>query len=400
MTGAPIAVSALEATTLGFLVYLVGGVITRRVRILREFNIPEPVCGGLLAALVTLAVYLALDRPVIFDLRFRDYLLVLFFSGLGLNARLADIARGGILLVLLLATTLVLILAHNLLGVATALAFGLPDKLGLLLGSVSLLGGHGTTIAWAPSIGQITGVAGVMEIGIASATLGLIVAALLGGPVAKILIDRNRLTPETEGETGMGLSYRQEGETQITPVEFTRTMFMLNVVIIAGSALHEAIEVAGYTLPLFVPCMLIAVLVGNLLPLLPRIPPVAHRPALALISDFALGTFLAMSLMSMQLWALGGLGSLLVVSVVLQAMLSLAFAALVFRLMGRNYFAAVLSAGFVGYSMGATPTAIANMNAVTKSYGPAPLAFVIVPLISAFFLDLANAAVIQLFLLF
>lgn len=400
MTGAPILVNALEATTLGFLVYLIGGLITRRVRILREFNIPEPVSGGLLAALVVLGVYLVLDRPVTFDLELRDYLLVMFFSALGLNAKLGDIAKGGGLLILLLAVTLVLIFAQNLLGVATALWFGAPQKIGLVLGSVSLLGGHGTTIAWAPSVMKSTGFPGAMELGIASATMGLVIAALLGGPVAKVLIDRNRLQPGPEGEAGLGLSYAEEGGTSITPVEFTRTMFVLHVVIIAGSALHGMIEASGLTLPLFVPCMLVAIAVGNLMPFLKRMPPVAHRPALALISDFALGTFLAMSLMSMQLWAMGGMGMMLMVSLVLQTLLVLAFVLAVFRLMGGTYFAAVLSAGFVGYGLGATPTAIANMNAVTKTYGPAPLAFVIVPLISAFFLDLANAAVIQLFLLF
>jgi glutamate:Na+ symporter, ESS family len=400
MTPDPIALNALEATTLGFLVYLVGGVITRRVRPLREFNIPEPVSGGLLAALVVLGLYLLFDQTVTFDLRIRDYLLVLFFSALGLNARLGDIARGGVLLAILLALTLVLIVLQNALGVATAFWFGAPEKIGLVLGSVSLLGGHGTTIAWAPSVIQTTGFPEALELGIASATLGLVIAALLGGPVAKLLIERNRLTPEPGGETGLGLSYAEEAEARITPVEFTRTMFVLHVVILAGSALHEVIEETGLTLPLFVPCMLLAILAGNILPFFKRFPAVSHRPALALVSDFALGTFLAMSLMAMQLSAMAAVGPMLVVSLVLQTLLVLAFVLAVFRLMGGTYFAAVLSAGFVGYGLGATPTAIANMNAVTKTYGPAPLAFVIVPLISAFFLDLANAAVIQLFLFF
>jgi ESS family glutamate:Na+ symporter len=173
------------------------------------------------------------------------------------------------------------------------------------------------------------------------------------------------------------------------------------VVILIGSVLHETIEAAGLTLPLFVPCMLVAIALGNLLPLARAIPPVSHRPALALVTDFALGTFLAMSLMSMQLWTLDGLGPVMVVSLVLQTALALTFVLLLlFRLMGGQYLAAVLSAGFAGFALGATPTAIANMNAVTKTYGPAPLAFVILPLVSAFFVDLANTAVIQLFLLF
>ena len=156
----------------------------------------------------------------------------------------------------------------------------------------------------------------------------------------------------------------------------------------------------GLKLPLFVPCMLTAIGIGNLLPLLaPRLPAVSRSPALGLVSDVALGMFLAMSLMSMQLWTLKGMGLLMLVSMALQTALALAFVLfVVFRLMGGEYRAAVLSAGFVGFTLGATPTAIANMNAVTKRYGPSPIAFVILPLVSAFFVDIANAAVIQLFL--
>lgn len=403
MTGEAILIPAFETTTLGLLVFLIGVRITRAVRILRDFNIPEPVTGGLLAALVTLSVYVWLDRPISFDLQIRDYLLVLFFSAIGLNARLRDVASGGRPLAILLGLTVVLIFLQNILGVVVALAFGLPAQLGLLLGSVSLIGGHGTAIAWAPEIARITGFAGAMELGIASATLGLVIAALLGGPVARFLIDRNRLTPaHPEDRSALGLPFKDEAAAAITPVDLMRTLFVLHVIIIIGLALHDLIGMTGLKLPAFVPCMLVAIAIGNLLPALaPRYPAVSRTPALSLVSDVALGTFLAMSLMSMQLWTLDGLGLLMLVSLVAQTLMTLAFILfLLFRLMGAEYRAAVLSAGFAGFALGATPTAIANMNAVTKRYGPSPVAFVILPLVSAFFVDLANAAVIQIFLAF
>jgi ESS family glutamate:Na+ symporter len=179
-----------------------------------------------------------------------------------------------------------------------------------------------------------------------------------------------------------------------------RTLFVLHVVIILGLGLHDLIGMTGLKLPAFVPCMLVAIAVGNLLPaLMPRYPAVSRTPALSLVSDMALGSFLAMSLMSMQLWTLQGLGLLMLVTLAAQTAMVVAFILFVlFRLMGGEYRAAVLSAGFAGFALGATPTAIANMNAVTKRYGPSPVAFVILPLVSAFFVDLANAAVIQLFL--
>lgn len=407
MTEDPILLPALEAATLGFLVYLLGALITRRVGFLRDFNIPEPVTGGLLAALVTLGIHAVWGRPVLFDLTIRDYLLIVFFSGIGLNARLSDLRRGGVPLLVLLAVTIALIFAQNVLGLLTALGFGLPAQAGLLLGSVSLLGGHGTTIAWAPEIKAATGLAGAAELGVASATLGLVVGALLGGPVAQWLIARYRLTtgeaavPAPAG-ADLGLEFADERQTSLTPVDLMRTLFVLHAVLLAGLALQDLIAAAGLRLPDFVPCMLVAILVGNLLPvLLPRLPQVPRSPALSLVTDFALGGFLAMSLMSLQLWTLQGLGLLMAVSILAQTVLALAFVWFaIFRLMGRNYFAAVLSAGFTGFALGATPTAIANMNAVTKAHGSAPLAFVILPLISAFFLDLVNAAVIQLFLAF
>jgi ESS family glutamate:Na+ symporter len=406
VNGPELLIGAMEATTLGFLVYLIGHRLTRRYAALREFNIPEPVTGGIAAALVVLLVVLLTGRPVEFDLSIRDYLLVLFFSAIGLNARLKDVSRGGWPLLVLAVLTVLFMFLQNVLGTLLALASGLPAKLGVLIGSASLAGGHGTTIAWAPEIARKTGFASAMELGIASATLGLVIAALLGGPLARYLIQRHKLVAQpAEGlpadEAGQGIGFAEESDVRISPADLMRTLLALHVVILIGSTLHGVIGAAGLTLPLFVPCMLVAIALGNLLPLVKAIPPVSHRPALALVSDFALGTFLAMSLMSMQLWQLDGFGLVLVVSILLQTLMILAFVRFVFfRLMGGDYTAAILSAGFVGFALGATPTAIANMTAVTRAHGPAPMAFVILPLVSAFLADLSNTALIQLFLLF
>lgn len=401
--GPPLAIDAFETTTLGFLVYLIGARITRSVAPLRDFNIPEPVTGGILAALVTLAVFLVSGHPVEFDLSVRDYLLVLFFSGIGLNARMSDLATGGRPLLILLILTVALIIAQDIVGILTAFAFGLPMPVGILLGSASLIGGHGTTIAWAPVVEDKAGLDGMMELGIASATLGLITGAVIGGPIAKLLILRNKLAPAPgDHDQTVGLAWADEAGASITAPALMHTLLVLHIVIITGMALHEIILDLGLNLPLFVPCMLVAIVGGNLYPrLLPRAPRVARSPTLAMVSDFALGIFLAMSLMSMQLWTLAGMGVLMTVSLIAQTALVVAFILfLLFRMMGGGYTAAVLSAGFAGFSLGATPTAIANMTAVTKHYGPAPIAFVILPLVSAFFVDIANAAIIQAFLAF
>ena len=178
-----------------------------------------------------------------------------------------------------------------------------------------------------------------------------------------------------------------------------RGMLAVHVAILLGFFLHLAILDAGVQLPLFVPCLLVGIVMSNTVPyLLPRLAWPARTKSLAVISDYCLSVFLAMSLLSLQLWTLADLGGPILFVLALQAVMTVAFIMLVFfRLMGGNYQGAVLSAGFAGFTLGATPTAIANMSSVTKRYGPAPLAFIVLPLVSAFFVDLANAVIIQFF---
>ena len=187
------------SVTIGIVVFFIGFQLTRRVAFLREFNIPEPVSGGLAAALITWALFAWFGLEVVFELETRDSLLVLFFTTIGLNARFADLVAGGKLLAILLVMTLVFIVIQDVVGVLGANLFGLPSAVGVLVGSASLIGGHGTAIAWGPTIAESTGFAAAAEIGVAAATLGLVCAALIGGPIAKYLIDRNNLHGEPSG---------------------------------------------------------------------------------------------------------------------------------------------------------------------------------------------------------
>jgi len=396
----PVLLGTQVSATIALLVFLLGAQLTRRIRFLQVWHIPEPVTGGLLAAFVTLAIYLASGREVQFSLGLRDYLLILFFSAIGLNARLSDLRAGGRPLAILLCLTVTLIVLQNVTGGLVATFFGMPFAIGVLFGSASLIGGHGTTIAWAGEIEAATGFDAGLELGIAVATLGLILASLLGGPVARFLIARRNLTPPAHGEDTLGLSFAEETIPQITAIDIMRALFWLNLAIILGLALDGVLADLGLRLPAFVSCMLMAIVIANTVPRIASgLPQASRTPALSVIGDVALGVFLAMSLMSMQLWQLAGVGLLLTVALVLQVALALAFVLFaVFPLMGRDYQAAVLSAGVMGFGLGATPTAIANMNAVTKTYGPAPVAFLILPLVSAFFVDLANAVAIQFFI--
>ncbi|MBV1895150.1 MAG: sodium/glutamate symporter [Rhodobacteraceae bacterium] len=398
-----ILVPDMLAVTLGFAVFLTGANINSRISILRQYNIPDPVTGGLLAAFVFLAAYLLFGIELSFELESRDFFLVLFFAAIGLNARISDLISGGKPLLFLTILTFLTILAQNVIGVAGAAMFGFPAKVGVLFGSASLIGGHGTAIAWAPEIAEVTGQLGATELGVAVATLGLVLAALIGGPIAKYLVEKNNLTPERPDEAltvGSADSDTVTGDAtgdDIDHFSIMRVMFFLNIAIISGYLLHGAILQAGLKLPLFVPCLVMGIVVANLRSILaPRALPVARTASLALISEYSLGAFLAMSLMSLQLWTIASLGVSIAVILLAQTAFAVVFILFVlFPLMGSGYRAAVLSAGFGGFALGATPTAIANMTAVTHRYGPSPIAFVILPLVSAFFVDIANAVVIQ-----
>ncbi len=203
-------IPAFLTVTLGIIVLFVGKRLNEVVGFLREFSIPEPVTGGLLFSILFGLVYAITDVAVEFDLQARDILLVYFFTTIGINASLKDLLAGGKPLVVLLVITIAYMVVQNLTGISVAALFDLPSAVGMLGGTVSLIGGHGTAIAWAPNIAEDYNVANAMEIGIACATFGLILASLMGGPIAKFLINRHKLTPEKHEVQDVGLSDAQK----------------------------------------------------------------------------------------------------------------------------------------------------------------------------------------------
>ncbi|MEO1002887.1 MAG: sodium/glutamate symporter [Cyanobacteria bacterium J06638_7] len=394
-------IGAFASFNVAIMVLAAGKLLHRRLRPLREFNIPEPVASGLLVSLLIGLVYAVSGLEVAFDLAVRDFLLLYFFAGIGLNADVRTLRSGGRPLLILLAATVVYIVVQNLTGVAMASLLGLDPLLGLLAGSVSLVGGHGTAIAWGPRFADLHGVQSAVEIGVASATFGLILSSLMGGPIARLLIRR---APPPQQQQGGDPRRDPMAETvqpgpPITSFQLMTTLFWLNVCLGLGQLIYAALSYLGRNLPLFVCALFAGILLTNTLPRLLRLPWPAHSSSLAVVSDAALGVFLAMSLMSLQLWTLQGLGGPLLLILGVQFLMAFGYALLVvFRLMGHDYQAAVLCAGFGGFSMGATPTAMANMAAVTQTYGPAERAFLILPLVSGFFVDISNSMVIQRFI--
>jgi len=389
--------------TIGIVVLFVGKRMNDAVGFLREFSIPEPVTGGLIFSLVIALVYMIGGVEVVFELTARDVLLVYFFTTIGINASMKDLLSGGKPLIILLVITIAYMFLQNVIGISVAALFGLPTPVGMLGGTVSLIGGHGTSIAWAPGIMEDHGITNAMEIGIACATFGLILASLMGGPIAKFLITRHQLAPEKTEPLDVGVSEERLEREGIDHLDLLDAILAIHVSVIVGLLINEGLENLGLKLPLFVTCLFAGILITNLLPKsFPRISGrewPSRKPAIALIADVSLGTFLAMSLMSMQLWTLVDLAGPILTILGVQFLVAVSLAIfIVFPAMGRNYDAAVVCSGFGGISLGSTPTAMANMSAVAQRYGASHVAFIVVPLVCAFFIDLANALIIPFFL--
>ena len=404
-----IQLSPLASITTGFLVLFIGKRLNREWTFLQRYSIPEPVSGGLLVALLLTVLHVVGGPELLFSLESRDFLLVYFFTTVGMSARFRDLSRGGPALFILLGLTIGFMTLQNLLGVAMAGLLGLHPATGLLVGTVSLIGGHGTTIAWAPTFAEQFQIENAMEIGIAAATFGLVLASASGGPIAQFLLRRFQVPcPEGNGSTepSANASNPQDQERSFADAinvnGFLTALLAINLCILSGTLINEGIGAAGLKLPLFVPCLLVGIVFSNLLPERCSERAVFHwprrSPSLDLIGELSLGIFLAMSLMSLQLWSLVGLALPLLLILLVQFFFALVVnLLLVFRLMGRDYDATVICAGFGGISLGSTPTAMANMKAVTQQHGPSTRAFLIVPLVSAFFLDLVNAILIPAF---
>ncbi|PMH00726.1 sodium/glutamate symporter [Vibrio lentus] len=390
------------AVTMGIVVLFIGRRLNQVIGFLKEFSIPEPVSGGILASLLFAALYATTSIEVQFDLFARDVLLVYFFTTIGINSSLKDLFKGGKPLVILLAITIFFMIMQNIVGISVASMFGLEPVFGLLSGSISLIGGHGTAIAWAPKVAEEFGLESAMEIGIASATFGLILASLMGGPIAKFLIKRHNLKP-TDEQSGSIDSNAKKQQQALTSFQFLDAVLAIHICVIVGALLNELISQTGLQLPLFVSCLFAGIVITNVMPdSYPRISGTkwpTRSPAIDLIAEISLGTFLAMSLMSMQLWTLIDLAGPIFAILAMQLLLAVIINIfIVFPSMGKTYDAAVVCAGFGGISLGSTPTAMANMSAVSQKYGHSTQAFIIVPLVCAFFIDLANALIIPYFM--
>lgn len=379
-------------------VLLLGHVLVSRVGFLRAFNIPEPVAGGLLVAVLMLVLRTLFDLDIRFDPSLQTPLMLAFFASIGLSADFASLKKGGRVVAIFLLVVVGLLFVQNTLGVALAQALGLDPLMGLLAGSITLSGGHGTGAAWSSVFSEKYGLAGASELAIACATFGLVLGGLLGGPVARHLVKKVKVpgAEHNNDEEPHGFEL-PEHRRPITTSSFIQTLALIAMSLLLGTALAGVLKGSALELPTFVCVLFVGVLLRNGLSSF-----FGHQVGereVSLIGNVSLSLFLAIALMSLKLWELTGLALPIFTLLVVQTVAMALFAAFItFRVMGANYDAVVLAAGHCGFGLGATPTAIANMQAVTQRFGPSHTAFLVVPMVGAFFIDIVNALVIKLYL--
>ncbi|MGW8466928.1 sodium/glutamate symporter [Pseudomonas sp. CLCA07] len=401
MTPQLFSVHGLVSFTLAILLLFLGKTLVHRNALLRQYCIPESVVGGFVCAAVTSLLYFGLNIQVEFDLQIRDTLLLYFFAGIGLKSDMRQLLKGGRPLLILLVLAGVFIILQNALGMGVAEAFGLDPKAGLMVGSISLTGGAGTTLAWAPLFIEKLGINNAHELGMASNTVGLIAACVIGGPIANQLIRRYRL--KTSGDAALEVGIFEDQPSK--PLDYYDVLWAwmwLNLTLMVGYGLNLLLVDAGITLPKFVSCLFAGIVIHHIVLALvgdQRLKSWSGASlGLSLISDICLGMFLTMALMGLQLWQLSGVLLFIVCALTLQILLTVLYTYfVVFRFMGRDYEASVIASGFGGIALGSTATAIVNMTTVTQKYGAAHQAFLIVPLVCGFFIDLINAVIIGMF---
>ena len=382
------------AQTVGIAAVLlvVGELVKKHVGVLERYFIPGPIIGGLLFSLVALIGYQTGTFTFEFYDNMRAFLLLVFFTTIGFSASFELLKKGGIGVALFLAAAVGLVLIQNTLGAALATALGVNPLIGLAAGSISLTGGHGTSAAFGPLLEQ-AGAVGALPAAIAAATYGLVAGCLIGGPVGTLLMRRNGLhgpAPQAAAEVKHVQTAPSAGETNHQTVMYA--IILIAVAIGAGTLLVNWLKDLGVTLPAYLGPMLVAALLRNLIDWRDWHLPLQQFDV---VGNVSLAFFLAMALMSMKLWELAQVAGPLLAILLVQTAVMFAYAYFVtFRVMGSDYDAAVIAAGHCGFGMGATPNAMANMQAFAGANGPSMKAFFVIPLVGSLFIDFFNAVII------
>lgn len=405
---------------LATLVLLLGRFLVKRIKFLEDFNIPEPVAGGLVAAAIVYGLNAAGIVTFNITKELQTACMLMFFTSIGLSADFSRLKAGGKPLFIFTIVVSVFIFFQNIVGVIMAKVTGLDPQMGLVAGSIALTGGHGTAAAWGAILENKYNVTGATTIGIAAATYGLVAGGLIGGPVARRLINKMGIKPSevndnrsdvekladeqslystkhTQSEDANKEIFEKPDNIRLITASSTiETLAMFAACLVFSSVMTDIAKDTWFELPTFVWALAGGVILRNVLTKIFNFD--MFDRAIDVFGNASLSLFLAMALLSLKLWELTDLAGPMLVILLTQTVAMILYAYFVtFRIMGKDYDAAVLAAGHCGFGLGATPTAIANMQAVTDRYLPSHKAFLVVPMVGAFFVDVINTATLQFF---
>ncbi|MCW6084366.1 MULTISPECIES: sodium/glutamate symporter [Clostridium] len=382
----------IQTTTLAILFYYIGVFIKSKVSILGKFCIPAPVVGGLIFAILNLIFTESGFISISLDTTLQKPFMLAFFTTIGLGASLKMIKQGGLHVIMFFIAALLLVISQDVLGVVMAKSIGEDPLLGLIVGSVTMTGGHGTGATFGALFESEYGLVGASTTAMAAATFGLVCGSLIGGPIAKNLISKNNLKNNSD-------EFFEANSHDCEEVSY-KTLFNTFSLIFLSMGLGSILEMFftnfGIVLPSYIDAMIVAAIILNIGEQTNKWK--INSKCVDIIGSMSLNVFLSMALISLKLWELKSTAGPLLILLIGQAVLMFIFAYFItFRLMGKDYDAAVMSSGHCGFGMGATPNGIANMEAITSKYGASPKAFFILPVVGAFLIDFSNSLVITLF---
>lgn len=398
-----IQVNMIQSVCIGVIMFLIGDQIVRRVEFLQKYCIPAPVVGGLLFTLIHLVGVQTGMFSFKFDQTLKDFFMVGFFSTIGFTASIKVVKQGGVAILIMFAVSVVMLVIQNIWGIGIARAFGLNPLIGMCASSISLMGGVGTSAALAP-IMEANGAVGGLTVGIASATFGLVMGGLVSGPIARYLIEKKDLLRKAQEVdrlgTGEEIDYSkldneisEENPEFLNTKEFSKGFFLILIAMGIGSIISMLIGRTGLVFPAYIGAIFAAAIIRNIADSGNKLLPMKELDA---VGDVFLNIFLAMTIMSLEVWKIAGMAVPLMIILFGHVILLALFTVfIVYNVAGRNYDSAVLGAGFYGYAMGATPNAMASMTAVVNRYKrPSPKAFFTVPIVGGFMIDLVMSLIV------
>lgn len=396
-------INALQTLAIAAAVILLGRFIKNKWTTLETYNLPTPVVGGLIIAVILFIVKSTTGFVVQFDLQFREPLMIAFFASIGYSASIRSLKAGGKAVVFFFVITVLALILQTGLGILAAQAFGFPALVGVLTSAVSLTGGPGTALAFAP-VFETQGVSNAATLGLSSAMGGIIVGGLIGTPITTFLIQKFNLTPlKTQPKEENELPHEDAREAladlEDKPQFFTQNSLKhaIGILLIMGIGtwISTGLNKTGVTLPIYIGSMIAAALIRNIDDVTQWFA--IEENSIEDIGNVCLSLFIAMSIVTLDLSQLQNAALAILIFLMLQSILTALLAlTFVYTTMGKDYDAAVISSGFIGFMMGTTANAMANMNAITQKYGPSYKAYLVVPLVGTCFIDFVNAGLVTL----